>query len=75
MNYCYVHPFGLLYLLLFCCALGLSLGLMGCQKEPREDLGALSPNTYFYPEAGPVGTTITLLGQHFSSVLDHNHVV
>lgn len=49
------------------------LVLEGCKKEPHEDLGPLS-GVYFYPEAGPVGATVTLLGRNFSATPATNRV-
>jgi hypothetical protein len=47
--------------------------LGGCKKEPSENLGPLS-TFYFYPEAGPIGATVTLLGHNFSAAPATNRV-
>jgi hypothetical protein len=57
-----------LLLLSFCCGL-----LSNCKKEPSENLGSLA-TFYFYPEAGPIGETVTLLGHNFSATPSTNRV-
>jgi|GEM_PF-4429985 len=57
-------------------AAGLLLALVSCKKEkeePTENLGPVRV-AYFYPEAAPVGATITVLGTNFSSTPANNTV-